>query len=269
MLASSPFDILAEGYDKSFTQSRIGQLQRQRVWDLLAPLLHSYNHPCNILEINCGTGEDAVQLAKMGHHVIATDASDMMIEKSKQKLTLLNSSNLKFLKSDFSQLAQDITYKKFDLVFSNFGGVNCANETVIAQLRNNLYNMMRPGAYLFLVVLNRFCLWETGYYISKGKFGTAFRRFRKNNFFEVEGSSMPVFYYSVGHLKNLFHPGFSFCAACPVGLFIPPSYLEHVFSKKTNWLEKLNHGEQMFGKYAIGARMADHFCLILKKDGEI
>ena len=38
-----------------------------------------------ILEINCGTGNDAVFLARSGMHVTATDISPMMIEETKRK----------------------------------------------------------------------------------------------------------------------------------------------------------------------------------------
>src|SRR4051794_8659360 len=93
MLVQPPFDILAETYDADFTQSQIGKLQRKRVWKFLKDVLRTYNRPLQILEINCGTGEDALKLATMGHTVIATDASKVMIEKAQQKLETSNISS--------------------------------------------------------------------------------------------------------------------------------------------------------------------------------
>jgi ubiquinone/menaquinone biosynthesis C-methylase UbiE len=86
MLTQSPFDILAETYDADFTQSQIGKLQRERVWKFLQAILQTLGRPLKILEINCGTGEDALRLAAMGHNIVATDASEIMIEKAQQKL---------------------------------------------------------------------------------------------------------------------------------------------------------------------------------------
>src|SRR5438105_2569973 len=106
MLVQSLFDILAETYDSDFTASSIGKLQRKRVWKLLTPILQSYNRPLKILEINCGTGEDALHLAEMGHEIIATDASGVMIEKAQRKLyeSKINSDQIEFLQCSFSGL---------------------------------------------------------------------------------------------------------------------------------------------------------------------
>ena len=88
MPVASPFDILAETYDTDFTESAIGKLQRERVWQGLYQLLATYNRPLKILEINCGTGFDALALASLGHMVIATDAAEVMIEKAKERLSI-------------------------------------------------------------------------------------------------------------------------------------------------------------------------------------
>jgi ubiquinone/menaquinone biosynthesis C-methylase UbiE len=122
MLLESPFDILAETYDSDFTKSSIGKLQRKRVGKLLTPVLQSYNKPLKILEINCGTGEDALHFAEMGHTIIATDASEVMIGKSQQKLygSKINKGQIKFVQCSFDCLPDHFKNEKFDLIFSNF-----------------------------------------------------------------------------------------------------------------------------------------------------
>ena len=86
----TPFDELANSYDADFTSSVIGRMQRKRVWTVLTPLLNEASRSLNILEINCGTGEDALQLAGLGHRVIATDASEAMISLAREKATQLH-----------------------------------------------------------------------------------------------------------------------------------------------------------------------------------
>ena len=270
MSEQSPFDILAESYDADFTQSSIGQLQRKRVWKLVNPVLQSNNHPLNILEINCGTGEDAFHFIRMGHTVTATDASVVMIEKAVQKAEVLkiNTDKLQFIQCSFIQLPEYFPDKKFDLIFSDFGGINCINEDEIAQLSKDLSKMLAPDGRLFFVVMSRFCLWETGYYFFKRKFGTAFRRWKKNPSFEVDGHQMPIFYYSPGCLRKLFSPFFSSRQTFPVGLFIPPSYLENQFSNRKQLLHKLDRWEAFFGRYALFSFCADHFCIIFERNSQ-
>ena len=268
MLVQSPFDILAETYDADFTRSQIGKLQRERVWKFLRTLLQASGKPLKILEINCGTGEDALKLAALGHNVIATDASEMMIEKARRKLTAskINNDHIEFMQCSFDELQQNFRDEKFDLVFSDFGGINCIDKAGITKLSNDLFSITNPGGYLFFTVMSSFCLWEILYYTSKGKLNTAFRRMRKHVQFNVNGYAMPVFYYSPRDLKKLFQSKFKMVETYPAGLFIPPSYLEKQFSKHPKWLQKLNRWEKRLGKYSLFSPLADHYCIILKQD---
>jgi len=268
MLAQSPFDILAETYDADFTRSQIGKLQRERVWKFLQTILQASGKPLKILEINCGTGEDALKLAAMGHNVVATDASEIMIETALQKLTTstINNDRIAFIQCSFDELPQNFKGEKFDLVFSNFGGINCIDKAGIKKLSNDLFSITNPGGYLFLTVMSRFCLWEILYYTSKGKLNTALRRMQRNVQFNVNGYSIPVFYYSPRDLKKLFESKFTLMETYPAGLFIPPSYLEKQFSKHPQWLKRLNRWEEQLGRYSMFSPLADHYCIILKKD---
>ncbi|MCB0209302.1 MAG: class I SAM-dependent methyltransferase [Anaerolineae bacterium] len=79
---SNAFDAFAADYDHDFTHSTLGQLLRPRVW---AKLAEHFNPGDHVLELACGTGEDAVWLAKHGVHVTATDGSAAMVGQAKAK----------------------------------------------------------------------------------------------------------------------------------------------------------------------------------------
>jgi hypothetical protein len=53
----SPFDEMAADYDRSFTASAIGSLMRQAVWRRLDACFRPGDR---VLELNCGTGTDAI-----------------------------------------------------------------------------------------------------------------------------------------------------------------------------------------------------------------
>ena len=78
------FDIAATTYDNTFTYSKIGKLQRNLVYEHLSKIL-PIDHNLDILEINCGTGHDAIWLANQGHRVLATDISSEMISIARSK----------------------------------------------------------------------------------------------------------------------------------------------------------------------------------------
>ena len=77
------FNNYAEQYDEHFTNSLIGKAQRQRVYSYLSTLNYFTNK--DILEVNCGTGEDAKIFSEHNAHVTATDISEKMIAFAKQK----------------------------------------------------------------------------------------------------------------------------------------------------------------------------------------
>ena len=68
------FDHTAKSYDDAFTHTAIGKLQREMVWSYLEATFKD-KFPSNVLELNCGTGEDAVFFARHGSKVLSTDVS--------------------------------------------------------------------------------------------------------------------------------------------------------------------------------------------------
>lgn len=268
MLAASPFDTLAETYDADFTTSGIGRLQRKRVWKYLLPLLNESERPLNILEINCGTGEDAIQLASMGHSVIATDASDAMIAKANEKIggAAIPILGLQFHTCSFDQLKNSFRGQKFDLVFSNFGGLNCIDKKALGQLRDDLRSLLRPDGKFFFVVMGNCCIREMIHFGIRGKWKSAFRRFKPVVDFSVNGDSMAVYYYSPAALKAAFSPTFKLLQKRPVGLFIPPSYLEKRFAGNEKKFQRLEKREEKFGASSLSV-FADHYCAIFKRSG--
>lgn len=266
-LEQQPFDILAETYDADFSHTQIGKLQRAQVWEKLLPVLSAYKRPLNILEINCGTGEDALQLAAMGHTVIATDASAAMIAEAKQKISTDTAAQnrVSFIQCSFEELSLQSFDTKFDLIFSNFGGLNCADSTELSALSKTFSKLLQPGGQLFLVVMGTFCAWETGWHLLKGKFDTAFRRRKKVVPFTIDGKTIPVYYYSPATFKKLMSHEFVYIDSFAAGLFIPPSYLEPFFLNRQAMLGKLNSLEKKLAGPSIMCRLSDHYCIVFKK----
>jgi hypothetical protein len=74
----------------------------------------------------------------------------------------------------FTEL-QDLKNKgPYDLIFSNFAGLNCTGE--LDKVLHSFSRLLKPNGLVTLVILPKFCLWESLLFF-KGKFKTAFRRF--------------------------------------------------------------------------------------------
>lgn len=252
------FDAEAEKYDTVFSHSPIGQLQRRRVRYFVDKVL-SQTAPHNILELNCGTGEDALWLAADNRKVIATDISEKMISIAKEKTGGLP--NIDAIQLSFTDLTTKLAGKKFELIFSNFGGLNCADENELQKLGKQLYDLAEDKATVAFVVMSTNCWWENLYFFLKGMK----RRRHAKTIATLNGASFPVWYYSPKQLELIFEPYYEKLYQKPVGLFIPPSYLNGFFLRKRFLLKFLSVLEAIFGSFNFLANNADHYLMIFKK----
>lgn len=254
------FDKAAQNYDDTFSHSGIGKLQRNLVYHHLEKFLS--NQQQNILEINCGTGEDAIWLAKKKHLIIATDVSNEMITVAKTKESY---QNLNYIQADITTITEQLKDKKFDTIFSNFGGLNCVDSNELSQFLNSVSTILSDKGKLILVIMPKNTLWEKLYFIFKGKFKTAFRRTKKVVFANVDGINVPTYYYNPKDIVNLSKSNFDCIEVKPIGFFIPPSYLEPFFKNKKGLLQFLNALESKIKNWSFLSKFADHYLIVLQK----
>jgi SAM-dependent methyltransferase len=216
------WDATAETYDRAFTSTLIGQLWRDAVWRELDRGFHVGQR---VLELNCGTGIDAVHLASRGIRVLACDISPRMIELARQRASTTGVGDC----LDFRVLAtEEIGILKgegpFDGAFSNFSGLNCVEE--LSAVRRNLAGLLKPRAPVFLCMLGRFVPWEILWYLAHEDRKKAFRRFERGGISSCEGTPK-VQYPSRKEITRSFAPEFRLRKWRGIGIALPPSYLEH------------------------------------------
>src|SRR5689334_14019983 len=83
MTQAVPFDSMAADYDRAFSESAIGRHMRAAVWRRLDA---AFRPGDRVLELNCGTGEDAIYLGRRGVRVLATDISAGMLDVTRAKV---------------------------------------------------------------------------------------------------------------------------------------------------------------------------------------
>jgi len=259
---SKAFNQIAKDYDADFVHSAIGSMQRKIVWDYLEKAIAKIEN-LHILELNCGTGEDAVWLASKGHHVVATDISKEMLNVARSKVSSADlDKKVTFSLLDISKFETYPTDKKFDLIFSNFGGFNCVNPQTFSNALLNLSKFLRPNGRLILVIMPKICFWESIYFTLKGKFSMALRRNRNDSLEVAVGDEMvKTWYHSPKQIKRLSRNNFNIIRILPAGFLIPPSYLEAFFSKHLKTLQFLNRLDKLFRNFSCTASISDHFII--------
>ncbi|WP_130733488.1 class I SAM-dependent methyltransferase [Flavobacterium sp. J27] len=253
------FDIAAVNYDQSFTHTLIGKLQRRVVYKIISPHLSSVK---DIFEINCGTGEDALWFASQKFNVVATDISEKMIAIAKTKNQY---QNLDFSTLDITTISSFDKEKKQDLLFSNFGGLNCLSPDELSSFFKTAPDFLKEKGKLILVLMPKNTLWEQFYFFTKGKFNTIFRRKKKIVYANVDGENVPTYYYNPKEIVHLTKEKFKCIEYKPIGFFIPPSYLEPFFKNRKWFLNFLNLMENSIQKLRFLSKYADHYIIILQK----
>ena len=253
------FDKAALNYDTTFTNSQIGQLQRNLVYKQLSKQLDSVQ---NILEINCGTGEDAIWFAQQNFKITATDISQKMIDVAKSKAPF---NNLNFQTADINSIATTFENEQFDLVFSNFGGLNCLSAQELENFFKTVPSILSDKGKLVLVIMPKNTLWEQFYFLAKAQFSSVFRRKKELVFANVEGKNVPTYNYNPKDIVNLAKVNFKMLETKPIGFFVPPSYFESFFKNKKGILKFLNSLENRIKNWSFLSKFADHYIIILQK----
>jgi ubiquinone/menaquinone biosynthesis C-methylase UbiE len=240
------FDQVADRYDETWTNTRIGRMQRDVVWrelDCLVP------PRARVLDLGCGTGEDAAHLEQAGATVDAIDGSAGMVAAARRRGV-----NARLLPIEqVVELSGDV----YDLILSNFGALNCVRD--LAALGLGLARLTRSGGALAVCVMNRFCLWETLHYAVRGQFQKAARRWTG----ETETSSgLTVYYPTARGIEAAFAPEFRLIRDVGIGVAVPPSYVKGV---PDSLLDRFDKWDSTLGGSLFGRAIGDHRLLIFAR----
>jgi ubiquinone/menaquinone biosynthesis C-methylase UbiE len=249
---SAAFDALAAGYDAEFTATALGSVLRQLVWERAAVL---YPPGARLLEIGCGTGEDAVHFARRDHTIVATDAAARMVGVARAKAERAGVvERVRCECIPMEALARELRGETFGGVFSNFGAINCVARVDV--LAADLARLLAPGAPLMWVVMGRTVPWEWFWFLAHGQGGKAFRRLRRGG---VEWRGMTVWYPSPSELTRALRPHFGDVRVAPLGFALPPSYAARWLERSPRTLATLAGIERAAQRFSALAGMADHY----------
>jgi SAM-dependent methyltransferase len=265
---------MAPDYDRAFSESAIGRHMRAAVWRRLDA---AFRPGDRVLELNCGTGEDAVYLGRRGVRVLATDISAGMLDVARAKvaraglagvvqverldITELRMKNeeLRSGASSFSILNSQFSVP-FDGVLSNFGGLNCVAD--LPGVARGLAALLRPGGRALLCVMGPLVPWEWGWYLAHGQPRKAFRRLRPGG---TPWRGLTIRYPSAGALRRAFAPHFVQRRVAAVGALLPPSYAEPWAARRPRLLAALDRWERRAETLPPLPWLADHYLIELER----
>jgi len=143
---TSPFHHIAPQYAELWSETSRGRAQREQAWREIDGLFKAGDR---VLDLGCGTGDDAVHLMSRGVHVFGVDSAPGMVEIARRRGVDAKTLAIEELRS---------LEGEFDGAMSNFGVLNCVAD--LGELSKTLARLIRPQGKLALCVMSRFC-WRT------------------------------------------------------------------------------------------------------------
>ena len=249
----SYWNVTAETYDQIFPDTLIGQTQRSVVWRQIERVFQPGQR---ILEINCGTGIDAVHLAERGIHVLACDLSPRMIELAIRRSIQSNTTNLtQFRVLPTERISQLIGEGHFDGALSNFSGLNCVEN--LSLVAHNLGELLRPSASAIICMAGRIAPLQVAWYLAHGHVKQAMRRLCCS----TDDSRIRVHFPTVRAIARSFAPKFRLRQWQGIGVAVPPSCMEPLAQRFPLLLKMLQRADDYLAPCPILRGFAD--CVLL------
>jgi SAM-dependent methyltransferase len=220
----------------------------------------------HLLEINCGTGTDALFLAEKGLHVLATDDSPDMVAAA--------SAAFRAAHRDDRAVAQRMSYldlhllgeRQFDGAYSNMGGLNCTDD--LRTVADGLATHVKPGGYFIATVMPRFCLWETAAFLLRGHPVKAFRRGRGNGVLaHLHGGTVKTRYHSPRRFAEAFSRDFSVVRLTGLNVFTPPPNSPRAYNLFPRLMKMLERFDDRVAGIPLFSSMSDHYLIVLRRKG--
>src|SRR5258708_4364171 len=186
------FDSVAPDYDGPSGNNSLIQRMRVRT---MAAVAENITPPGPLIDLGCGTGLDALYLARRGYEVTAIDWSGEMVKHTRTRVDEARLSGQVRVAQmgihEVDQLAAD----QFAGAYSDLGALNCVPD--MQSIAHSLERILLPGGKLVASVIGRFVPWEFIYYAARAQWRRAAFRF-SSEFQAAPLNGRPTFthYYS-------------------------------------------------------------------------
>ncbi len=253
------FSRTAEKYD-SFANDHPNQTRmRNKVYSHVQRLVPAGSR---ILELNAGTGTDAVELARRGYQVHATDIAPGMLERLQNKVQEFDlGRQITFQQCSFTEL-NHVEGAPFDAVFSDLGGLNCIPN--LSPVIEQLPKVLRPNGTVTWVLMPPVCLWEMAE-IFRGHPRLAFRRLaRQGTRAHLEGLHFTVYYFTPQKVLQWFGNDYECLAIEGLSVITPTAESKNFAKRYTRLYQTLSWIDDRLASRRPWCGWGDFFILTMR-----
>jgi ubiquinone/menaquinone biosynthesis C-methylase UbiE len=258
------FDAAAPVYDNEYEELP-GIIRLRKITS--QTFLTYFSPGDSLLELNCGTGTDALTLAGHGVKVLATDLSPLMIREAQKKIAASGAEDRVTTKVlAFDELGT-LHGCSFDGAYSNLGGLNCTND--LSSIAASLASLIKPRGYFIAAIMPSFCLWETCASLARLKWRQALRRRNpQGSVASLHGGRVHTFYHNPRRVVQIFSPYFTIIELMALNVVTPPPNFTNAYRSLGRFINILENVDDMIARLPLVSSISDHYMIVLKRRTE-
>ena len=256
------FDSVAADYDGPRGNNALIQEMRREMWRWMDL---TFARGSRLLDLGCGTGLDAVRMARFGHRVIATDWSDQMVRRTTERAAQEQlTPRVAALVAGAHELHRLEGERTYDGAYSNLGPLNCVPD--LEAMSRELFRLLKPGGSLVFTVIGRVCPWEIAHYLGRRKWARLRIRYARG-FVPVGMNNHTVWthYYAPREFYRAFKHDFALTHFRGLCLFAPPPYISWVHDRHPRWHERLWRLDRALAAWPVFRGLGDHFLIVMRR----
>lgn len=232
---ATAFDSASEEYDFTIRNNFINTWIRERS---ISVLLQYARPDDTLLEIGCGTGAEAIQVAKHVTGVVATDISPEMISLLQRKVESRGlGRKVAAMQVGAAQIARtsaSLPSGRTRLAYSFNGALNC--EPAIAEFPGELAKVVDEGGFFICSIRNTLCISEVLAHAAALQWSRMAPRKKQPVMVSVGGMDIPAYYYSPDRFASFFSSRFRLRKMLGLPAILPPAYLSDIYFRARSLL---------------------------------
>lgn len=264
------YDLLAPTYDEDVGVNPISEHMRS-VFRMHLAAAFTRGH--KVLEIGCGTGIDAVWLARFGIDVVATDISREMLKRAQAKADAEGLGHLvhtrRVAASEIGELSEEFGPAAFDGAYCHAGALNM--DPNLRNVPHKLALLLRRPALFVCSVINKTSLFEVLFYLAVLRPRKAFRRLSRVVPIPISRRDplnryvVATRFYSPAEVEDIFGDDFSVVETQGLQVFLPPSNLADEYERLRPFFIPLERLEERLSRHRPVNAWGHHSIITLKR----
>jgi len=256
------FDSVCADYDGERGNNALIQDMRGEMWRWLDA---TFPPGSRLIDLGCGTGLDAVRMARLGHRVTASDWSPGMVQRTEERARREQlDERVRAVHVGAHELSRLEGNGSFDGAYSNLGALNCVPQ--LAAVARECARLVRPGGALVFTVIGRVCPWEIAHYARRGQWARLRVRFAHSPVpVGMNARTVWTRYYGPREFYRPFRGEFALAHFRGLCLFAPPPYLTQVRSRHPAGYARLWRLDRRAAGWPLLRGMGDHFLIVMRR----